>query len=84
MPPDHLRKTVKDIGEVSHKKYTSDKRSCLAALKFMPPAVLKLPENMSMPWESVREAKVLYHVNGCLSLVNEIPRVTVHIEAHCA
>ena len=28
-----------------------------------------------MPWESVREVKVLYHVNGCLTLVNEIPRV---------
>ncbi|KAI1661879.1 PROCN-domain-containing protein [Daldinia decipiens] len=32
-------------------------------------------ENMPMPWESAREVKVLYHVNGCLTLVNEIPRV---------
>ena len=30
---------------------------------------------MPMPWESAREVKVLYHVNGCLTLVNEIPRV---------
>ncbi|KAL5003814.1 putative pre-mRNA splicing factor [Aspergillus recurvatus] len=41
----------------------------------MPHAVLKLLENMPMPWESTREVKVLYHVNGCLTLVNETPRV---------
>ncbi|KAF4824759.1 Pre-mRNA-processing-splicing factor 8 [Colletotrichum siamense] len=75
MPPEHLRKIVKDIGDVSQKKYTSDKRSYLGALKFMPHAVMKLLENMPMPWESAREVKVLYHVNGCLTLVNEIPRV---------
>ncbi|TPX14374.1 uncharacterized protein E0L32_005570 [Thyridium curvatum] len=75
MPPEHLRKIVKDIGDVSQKKYTSDKRSYLGALKFMPHAVLKLLENMPMPWESAKEVKVLYHVNGCLTLVNEVPRV---------
>ncbi|KAK5151532.1 Pre-mRNA-processing-splicing factor 8 [Oleoguttula sp. CCFEE 6159] len=75
MPPEHLRKTVKDIGDVSQKKFSSDKRSYLGALKFMPHAVLKLLENMPMPWESSREVKVLYHVNGCLTLVNEVPRV---------
>ncbi|KAF5634553.1 pre-mRNA-splicing factor spp42 [Fusarium sp. NRRL 52700] len=75
MPPEHLRRIVKDIGDVSQRKYTNDKRSYLGALKFMPHAVLKLLENMPMPWESAREVKVLYHVNGCLTLVNEIPRV---------
>ncbi|KAK2072313.1 hypothetical protein P8C59_006673 [Phyllachora maydis] len=75
MPPEHLRKIVKDIGDVSQKKYTNDKRSYLGALKFMPHAVLKLLENMPMPWEAAREVKVLYHVNGCLTLVNEVPRV---------
>ncbi|KAK4999237.1 pre-mRNA-splicing factor 8 [Elasticomyces elasticus] len=75
MPPEHLRKIVKDIGDVSQKKFSSDKRSYLGALKFMPHAVLKLLENMPMPWESARDVKVLYHVNGCLTLVNEIPRV---------
>lgn len=75
MPPEHLRKIVKDIGDVSQKKFTNDKRSYLGALKFMPHAVMKLLENMPMPWESAREVKVLYHVNGCLTLVNEIPRV---------
>ncbi|GIZ44142.1 hypothetical protein CKM354_000735000 [Cercospora kikuchii] len=75
MPPEHLRKIVKDIGDVSQKKFSADKRSYLGALKFMPHAVLKLLENMPMPWESSRDVKVLYHVNGCLTLVNEIPRV---------
>ncbi|KAJ5751874.1 hypothetical protein N7520_008791 [Penicillium odoratum] len=75
MPPEHLRKIVKDIGDVSQRKYTNEKRSYLGALKFMPHAVMKLLENMPMPWESAREVKVLYHVNGCLTLVNEIPRV---------
>ncbi|KAF2186658.1 pre-mRNA processing splicing factor 8 [Zopfia rhizophila CBS 207.26] len=75
MPPEHLRKIVKDIGDVSQKKFSSDKRSYLGALKFMPHAVLKLLENMPMPWESARDVKVLYHVNGCLTLVNEVPRV---------
>ncbi|TGO48742.1 hypothetical protein BOTNAR_0461g00020 [Botryotinia narcissicola] len=73
MPPEHLRKIVKDIGDVSQKKFSSDKRSYLGALKFMPHAVMKLLENMPMPWESAREVNVLYHVNGCLTLVNEIP-----------
>ena len=75
MPPEHLRKIVRDIGDVSQKKFTSEKRSYLGALKFMPHAVLKLLENMPMPWENTREVRVLYHVNGCLTLVNEIPRV---------
>jgi pre-mRNA-processing factor 8 len=75
MPPEHLRKIVKDIGDVSQKKFSSDKRSYLGALKFMPHAVMKLLENMPMPWESAREVKVLYHVNGCLTLVNETARV---------
>ncbi|MDI1490163.1 MAG: pre-mRNA-splicing factor 8 [Ramalina farinacea] len=75
MPPEHLRKIVKDIGDVSQKKFSSDKRSYLGALKYMPHAVLKLLENMPMPWESAREVKVLYHVNGCLTVVNETPRV---------
>jgi pre-mRNA-processing factor 8 len=41
----------------------------------MPHAVLKLLENMPMPWEQVREVKVLYHVTGAITFVNEIPWV---------
>jgi pre-mRNA-processing factor 8 len=75
LPPEHLRKVFRDIGDVSQKKFTTDKRSYLGALKFMPHAVLKLLENMPMPWEDRRDVKVLYHTNGCLTLVNEVPRV---------
>ncbi|RVD87059.1 uncharacterized protein DFL_005307 [Arthrobotrys flagrans] len=75
MPPEHLRKIVKDIGDVSQKKFSADKRAYLGSLKYMPHAVLKLLENMPMPWESQRDVRVLYHVNGCLTLVNEVPRV---------
>ena len=35
MPPEHLRKIVRDIGDVSQKKFSVDKRAYLGALKFM-------------------------------------------------
>ncbi|KAF2727175.1 putative pre-mRNA splicing factor [Polyplosphaeria fusca] len=75
MPAEHLRKLFFDIADVSQKKHSTDKRAYLGALKFMPHAVLKLLENMPMPWESRRDVKVLYHTTGCLTMVNEVPRV---------
>lgn len=45
------------------------------ALKYMPHAVLKLMENMPMPWEQIRDVKVLYHLTGAITFVNEIPWV---------
>lgn len=75
MPPEHLRKIIKDHGDLSTKKVAADKRSYLGALKFMPHAVIKLIENMPQPWEQVREVKVLYHITGAITFVNEIPRV---------
>lgn len=75
MPPEHLRKIISDHGDMSQKRYAADKRAYLGALKFMPHAVLKLLENMPMPWEQVREVKVLYHITGAITFVNEIPRV---------
>jgi pre-mRNA-processing factor 8 len=45
------------------------------ALKYMPHAVLKLLENMPMPWEQIRDVKVLYHITGAITFVNEIPWV---------
>ena len=41
----------------------------------MPHAILKLLENMPMPWEQVRLVKVLYHTTGAITLVNEVPMV---------
>ncbi|KAF2073323.1 hypothetical protein CYY_005376 [Polysphondylium violaceum] len=75
MPPEHLRKIIKDHGDMSNKKFRHDKRVYLGALKYMPHAILKLLENMPMPWEQVKNVKVLYHVTGAITFVNEIPFV---------
>lgn len=48
---------------------------CYRALKYMPHAVMKLLENMPMPWEQIRDVKVLYHITGAITFVNEIPWV---------
>jgi pre-mRNA-processing factor 8 len=75
MPPEHLRKIVRDHGDMSSKKFRHDKRVYLGALKYVPHAVMKLLENMPAPWEQVREVPVLYHITGAITFVNEIPRV---------
>ena len=53
MPPEHVRKIIKDHGDMSSRKFRHDKRVYLGALKFVPHAVYKLLENMPMPWEQV-------------------------------
>jgi len=75
MPPEHLRKIINDHGDMTNRKYKQDKRVYLGALKYVPHAVLKLLENMPMPWEQVRNVKVLYHITGAITFVNEIPFV---------
>jgi pre-mRNA-processing factor 8 len=75
MPPEHLRKIIRDHGDMTSKKYRHDKRVYLGALKYMPHAVLKLMENMPMPWEQIRDVSVLYHITGAITFVNEIPWV---------
>ena len=75
MPAEHVRKIVKDHGDMSSKKFKADKRVYLGALKYVPHAVYKLLENLPMPWEQVRNVKVLYHVTGAISFVNEVPKV---------
>ncbi|KAE7997310.1 hypothetical protein FH972_001956 [Carpinus fangiana] len=75
MPPEHVRKIIRDHGDMSSKKYRHDKRVYLGALKFIPHAVYKLLENMPMPWEQVRDVKILYHISGAITFVNEIPWV---------
>ncbi|KAL1220606.1 Pre-mRNA-processing-splicing factor 8A [Cardamine amara subsp. amara] len=75
MPPEHIRKIIKEHGDMSSKKYRNGKRVYLGALKFVPHAVFKLLENMPMPWEQVRDVKVLYHITGAITFVNEIPLV---------
>ena len=75
LPPEHVRKILRDHGDLSAKKFRYDKRVYLGALKYVPHAVFKLLENMPMPWEQVRNVKVLYHITGAISFVNEIPWV---------
>lgn len=75
MPPEHLRKIIRDHGDMTNKKFRHDKRVYLGALKYMPHAVLKLLENMPMPWEQQREVNVLYHITGAITFVNEVPLV---------
>jgi pre-mRNA-processing factor 8 len=75
MPPEHLRKIIRDHGDMTNKKFRHDKRVYLGALKYMPHAVLKLMENMPMPWEQQREVNVLYHITGAITFVNEVPLV---------
>ncbi|CAB4304759.1 unnamed protein product [Prunus armeniaca] len=75
MPAEHARKVLRDHGDMSSKRFKHDKRVYLGALKFVPHAVYKLLENMPMPWEQTREVKVLYHVSGAITFVNEVPLV---------
>ena len=75
MPPEHLRKIIKDHGDALGKKYTKQQRVYLGALKFVPHAVMKLLENMPMPWEQTREVPVVYHITGAITFVNEVPKV---------
>lgn len=75
MPPEHLRKIMLDHGDLSSRKVAADKRAHLGSLKYMPHAILKLLENMPQPWEADKEVKVLYHVTGAITFVNEVPRV---------
>lgn len=75
MPPEHVRKVIRDHGDMSSRKFRHDKRVYLGALKYVPHAVYKLLENMPMPWEQVRHVKVIYHITGAITFVNEIPWV---------
>ena len=75
LPPEVNRKIVKDHGDMSSKKFRHDKRVYLGALKYIPHAIFKLLENMPMPWEEVRYCKVLYHITGAITFINEVPKV---------
>lgn len=66
---------MKDHGDMSSKRFRADKRVYLGALKYIPHAIFKLLENMPQPWEEVRNVKVLYHITGAITFVNEVPKV---------
>ena len=49
MPPEHVRKIIKDHGDMSNRKFPNDKHVHLGALKYVPHAVMKLLENIPYP-----------------------------------
>ncbi|KAJ1028734.1 hypothetical protein NDA16_001899 [Ustilago loliicola] len=75
MPPEVLRKIIKEHGDMTNRKYRQDKRVHLGALKYLPHAMMKVLENIPMPWEQIREVPVLYHITGAITFVNEVPKV---------
>lgn len=75
MPADFLRKILQDHGDMSSKRYQSEKRLYLGALKYMPHALFKLLENIPMPWESYKEVPILFHITGAICFVDHVPKV---------
>ena len=75
LPPEVLRKIIKDHGDMSSKKFKQDKSVYLGALKYVPHAIFKCLENIPFPWEQVRQVSVLYHITGAISFVDSIPKV---------
>ena len=75
LPPEHVRKIVRDHGDMSARKFRADKRVYLGALKFVPHAVYKLLENMPAPWQQVKHVRCVYHVTGAITFVDATPRV---------
>lgn len=75
MPPDFLRKILQDHGDMSSRRYQTEKRLYVGALKYVPHALYKLLENIPMPWESYKEVPVLFHVTGAISFVDKVPKV---------
>lgn len=73
MPPELLRKIVRDHGDLSHRKFKDERKGYVGALKYLPHAMMKVLENMPMPWESCRQVSVLYHVTGALTLIRDTP-----------
>jgi len=75
LPPDFLRKILQDHGDMTSKRYNSEKRLYIGALKYVPHALYKLLENIPMPWESYKEVPVLFHMTGAISFVDMVPTV---------
>merc|ERR1719181_1495051 len=75
MPPEHIRKIIKDHGDMSARKFRHDKRIYLGALKYLPHAVYKLLENTPVPWQQIRNCRTVYHCSGAITFCNSIPWV---------
>ena len=76
LPVEHARKIIKDRSDMKDKKFQGEQTAYLQALKYMPHALMKLWETMPMPWENTKQVRAIYHVNGALTMVNEINKVS--------
>merc|ERR1719158_822471 len=75
MPPEHIRKIIKDHGDMSARKFRHDKRIYLGALKYLPHAVYKLLENVPVPWQQLRNCQTVYHCSGAITFCAECQKV---------
>merc|ERR1719158_196247 len=75
MPPEHIRKIIKDHGDMSARKFRHDKRIYLGALKYLPHAVYKLLENVPVPWQQIRNCQTVYHITGAITFCAECQKV---------
>merc|ERR1719247_1711518 len=75
MPPEHIRKIIKDHGDMSARKFRHDKRIYLGALKYLPHAVYKLLENIPLPWQQIKNCKTVYHCSGAITFCTEVQKV---------
>merc|ERR1719450_704269 len=75
MPPEHIRKIIKDHGDMSARKFRHDKRIYLGALKYLPHAVYKLLENIPVPWQQLRNCRTVYHCSGAIPFCAESQKV---------
>ena len=75
LPVEYLRKLVRDNCDLTGKKNREERALHVSALRYLPQAIMKLWENIPMPWETVREATVAFHTTGALTIITETPKV---------
>lgn len=75
LAPEFLRKILRDRGDMTDKRFKDQRKLYIGAIRFLPHAILKLLENVPMPWESERKVNVIYHTTGALTIVTDTPNV---------
>ena len=75
MPEEYPRKLVRDRGDMRSPEYRKERVIHISALRYLPYAILKLWENIPMPWELERRVNVVFHTAGALTLITDTPHV---------
>lgn len=76
VPPEYLRRVLKEQGALKGKKYREERRLLLGGMEYMPLALAKLVETIPMPWEVTRYVNVVQHATGAITLVDDTPTVS--------